>query len=112
MKIDLLDWAQKAAVVSTVASITANVLPKADVFADYPKIKRAYQTLINIISALAVNLRFRTPSLDLSIPGYGLTKPPGSLPAASVEEIRAGQSQAGAVHPPDEVPSDKPKSAT
>jgi hypothetical protein len=105
MKLNVTEVIHNVAAVSFVASIVANTLPKADIFASYPKIQRAYETFfVKFVSALAVNLRFRTPSLDLSIPGYGLTKPPGSLPAASVEEIAAGESKPGPVHPEEEAP--------
>lgn len=89
----------------TIAAVLANFLPKSEVFDDYPGVKKFYETfVIKLIAGTAQNWRNRLPSLDLSIPGYGLTKPPGALPSASVEEIRAGESKPGPVHPPEEAP--------
>jgi hypothetical protein len=104
MKTDFTELFHGAFTVSVVASLLANFLPKSDLFAGYPRFKRAYETfVVGVVAAIAINLRNRLPSLDISIPGYGLTKPPGALPAASVEEIAAGESKPGPVHPEETV---------
>lgn len=55
----------------TVASIACNLLPKSTVFSGYPRVKKAYETGINFIILLAINIRQCMPSLDLHIPGLG-----------------------------------------
>jgi hypothetical protein len=55
----------------TVASIAVNLLPKSTVFDGYPRFKKAYETGINVIIALAFNVRKQLPSLDVHIPGLG-----------------------------------------
>jgi hypothetical protein len=65
----------------TVASIVCNILPKSTVFAGYPRVKKAYETGINFIILLALNIRQCMPSLDVHIPGLGFAAPekkPGS----------------------------------
>jgi hypothetical protein len=59
----------------TVASIACNLLPKSTVFSDYPRVKKAYETGINFIILLAINIRSCMPSLDVHIPGLGFTAP-------------------------------------
>jgi hypothetical protein len=59
----------------TVASIVCNVLPKSTVFADYPRFKKAYETGINVVIALAFNVRSCMPSLNIHLPGLGFDKP-------------------------------------
>ena len=59
----------------TVASLICNVLPKSTVFAKYPRVKTAYETGINFIIALALNMRMCMPSLGLHIPFLGFDKP-------------------------------------
>lgn len=59
----------------TVASIVCNFLPKSTVFADYPRVKKAYETSINFVIGLALNYRQCMPSLNQHIPGLGFTKP-------------------------------------
>lgn len=59
----------------TVASVICNVLPKSTVFADYPRVKKAYETAINVVIALAFNVRTYMPSLNIHIPGLGFTPP-------------------------------------
>ncbi len=59
----------------TVASIACNLLPKSTVFNDYPRVKKAYETGINFIIALAINVRSCMPSLNIHIPGLGFTPP-------------------------------------
>jgi hypothetical protein len=60
----------------TVASIVVNVLPKSTVFDSYPRFKAAYETGINVIIALALNVRKQLPSLDVHIPGLGFQREP------------------------------------
>lgn len=64
----------------TVASFVCNVLPKSTVFAGYPRFKKAYETGINFVIALALNIRMCMPSLNLHIPGLGFTKPADQAP--------------------------------
>ena len=59
----------------TVASFVCNILPKSTVFSDYPRVKKAYETGINFIILLAVNIRSCMPSLNIHIPGLGFDKP-------------------------------------
>lgn len=59
----------------TVASVACNFLPKSTIFSDYPRVKKAYETGINFIIALAFNIRTCMPSLNVHIPGLGFTKP-------------------------------------
>lgn len=59
----------------TVASFVCNILPKSTVFADYPRVKKAYETLTNFVIALAFNIRSCMPSLNIHIPGLGFDKP-------------------------------------
>ena len=59
--------------------------------------------MIKVICGLAINIRNRLPGMDISAPGYSLTKPHGAEPATSVEEIRVGESKLGAIHPSDEA---------
>jgi hypothetical protein len=59
----------------TVASIVCNVLPKSTVFAGYPRFKKAYETAINVVIALAFNVRSCMPSLNIHLPGLGFDKP-------------------------------------
>jgi len=56
--------------VSFIASVVANLLPKAEVFNNYPRVKRFYETLVDVISATAANLRHCLPSLDLPMMGF------------------------------------------
>jgi hypothetical protein len=63
----------------TVASFVCNLLPKSTVFSDYPRVKKAYETGINFIIALALNVRQCMPSLNLHIPGIGFDKPAEKL---------------------------------
>jgi hypothetical protein len=77
----------RVTVVIAAASFVANILPKSSVFEPYPRIKRAYETFINFVAGTALNLRFRLPSLDISAPPLGLSKPPDSQPQPSKEEI-------------------------
>lgn len=63
----------------TVASIGCNFLPKSTVFSGYPRVKKAYETGINFISLLAINIRTCMPSLDVHIPGLGFEKPGTNL---------------------------------
>jgi hypothetical protein len=59
----------------TVSSFVCNFLPKSTVFADYPRVKKAYETSINFIIAIAFNWRQCMPSLNQHIPGLGFEKP-------------------------------------
>jgi hypothetical protein len=59
----------------TLASIACNMLPKSTVFADYPRVKKAYETGINFIILLALNIRTCLPSLNVHIPGLGFERP-------------------------------------
>jgi hypothetical protein len=61
----------------TVASIVCNVLPKSTVFSGYPRFKKAYETVINVVIALAFNVRSCMPSLNIHLPGLGFDKPEG-----------------------------------
>lgn len=54
----------------TVASFVCNVLPKSTVFADYPRVKAAYETGINFVIGLALNWRQCQPSLEV-LPVWG-----------------------------------------
>lgn len=67
-------WSDVATTVA-IASFTCNVLPKSTVFNDYPRFKKAYETGINVIIALAANIRSCMPSLNIHIPGLGFTPP-------------------------------------
>lgn len=67
-------WATVSTTV-TVASWVCNFLPKSTVFADYPRVKKAYETGINFIILLAGNIRSCMPSLNVHIPGLGFDKP-------------------------------------
>lgn len=60
----------------TVASVVANFLPKSTVFDGYPRFKKAYETSINVVIILAVNVRKQLPSLDVHIPGLGFAPTP------------------------------------
>jgi hypothetical protein len=62
--------------VSTAASIGANILPKAEILAPYPRVQKFYQVSVAFVAALAFNIRHQLPSLDLSVPGF--RKPPAS----------------------------------
>lgn len=64
-----------ATTIVTVASFVCNVLPKSTVFNDYPRVKKAYETGINFVIALALNFRICMPSLGIHIPGLGFKKP-------------------------------------
>lgn len=57
----------------TVASFAVNFLPKSTVFDGYPRFKKAYETGINVVILLAINVRKQLPSLDVHIPGLGFT---------------------------------------
>jgi uncharacterized pyridoxamine 5'-phosphate oxidase family protein len=59
----------------TIASFVCNILPKSTVFNDYPRLKKAYETGINFVIALALNIRMCMPSLNMHIPGLGFKKP-------------------------------------
>ena len=59
--------------------------------------------MIKFICGPAINIRNRLPGLDISVPGYSLTKPQGALPAIPVGEIRVGESKRGDIHPSDEA---------
>ena len=67
-------WSDVATTV-TIASVACNLLPKSTVFSDYPRVKKAYETGINFIILLAVNIRSCMPSLNVHIPGLGFNKP-------------------------------------
>jgi F0F1-type ATP synthase membrane subunit a len=67
-------WSTFTATV-TVASFVCNILPKSTVFAGYPRVKKAYETGINFIIALALNVRTCMPSLNIHLPGLGFDKP-------------------------------------
>jgi hypothetical protein len=58
-----------------IASFVCNILPKSTVFSDYPRVKKAYETGINFIIALALNIRSCMPSLNIHLPGLGFDKP-------------------------------------
>lgn len=72
-------WSDVATTV-TIASFTCNILPKSTVFSDYPRFKKAYETGINVIIALAANIRSCMPSLNIHIPGLGFTAPQDKEP--------------------------------
>jgi hypothetical protein len=67
-------WATATTTV-TIASFVCNILPKSTVFAGYPRVKKAYETGINFIIALALNVRSCMPSLNIHLPGLGFDKP-------------------------------------
>jgi hypothetical protein len=67
-------WATATTVV-TVMSFVCNILPKSTVFNGYPRFKKAYETGINVIIALALNVRSCMPSLNIHLPGLGFDKP-------------------------------------
>lgn len=67
-------WSTFTATV-TVASFVCNILPKSTVFSGYPRVKKGYETGINFIIALALNVRTCMPSLNIHLPGLGFDKP-------------------------------------
>lgn len=60
-------WHATTATIAT-ASFACNLLPKSTVFNDYPRVKKAYETGINFVIALALNLRECFPTLGLKMP--------------------------------------------
>lgn len=72
----------------TGASLLANMLPREEVFCYYPPVQRFYGTMVKFIAGIALNWRYRQPSLDLSAPFLGLSKPAGQAPPPSLEELR------------------------
>lgn len=81
-------WSYATTVV-TVSSFFCNLLPKSTVFSDYPRVKKAYETGINFIIALALNIRQCMPSLNQHIPGLGFEPPaPRAIVASNPEETK------------------------
>lgn len=53
---------------SFIASMVCNILPKPEVFDDYPRVKKAYKTTVTFIAVTAGNIRLNSHSANLKQP--------------------------------------------
>lgn len=100
-----------AACYVTASSVAVNLLPKETVFDAYPRVKRAYGTVVLFVAVSAFNLRKYTPAANLKIPflGFGdyekqhpelfgavlVSSGVGTNPAEALKDAAANAAQTG-----------------